>query len=69
MYADRPTPSQRASPTRGGLVLVFSKLVTCLRLMVALFLAMVTESCAPAADLPAILEARVVSLEVFYVPS
>ena len=69
MYADRPTPSQRASPTRGALVLVFSKLVTCFQFMVAFFLAMVAEGCAPATDFPALLEARVFSFGVFDVPS
>ena len=69
MYDDRPTPSQRASPTRGGLVLVFSKLVACFRSMVALFLAMVAEGCAPAAESSALLEARVVSFKFFNVPS
>ena len=57
MYADRPTLSQRASPTRGALVLVFSKLVACARLMVALFIEVVAEGCAPADDFPAFLEA------------
>ena len=69
MYADRPMPSQRASPTREALVLIFSKLVACIQLMVAFFLEVVAEGCAPAADLPAFLEARVVSFEVLDVPS
>ena len=37
--------------------------------MVAFFLAMVAEGCAPAYDLSALLEALVVSFKVFYVPS
>ena len=69
MYADRSTPSQRTSPTRGALVLIFSKLVACIRLVVAFFLAVVAEGCAPAAELPAFIEARVVSFEVLDVPS
>ena len=69
MYADRPTPLQRAFPTRGALVLVFTKLAACFRLMVAVFLAVVAESCDTATDLPALLESRVVSFEVFDVPS
>ena len=69
MYADCTTPSKRAPPTRGALVLVFSKLIACVRLMVAFFLAVVAEGCAPATDLPAVIEARVVSFEVLDVPS
>ena len=69
MYADRPTPSKRASPTRGGLVLVFSKIVACVWLVAAFFLAVVAEGCAPAADLPAFIEARFVSFGVLDVPN
>ena len=69
MYAERPMPSQRASPTRGALVLVFSKLVECVRLVVAFFLTVVEEGCAPASDLPAFLEARIVSFKVLDAPS
>ena len=69
MYAYRPTPSQRASPTGGTLVLVFSKFVARFWLMVALFLVMEAEGCAPAADLSAQLEAIVFSFKVFYIPS
>ena len=69
MYSDHPTPSERDSPTRGALVLVFSKLVAFLWLMVAFFLAVVAEGCTPAADLPAFLVAQVFSPEVLDVPS
>ena len=69
MYADFPTPPQQASPTRGALVLVFSKLVACVWLMLSFFLAMVAEGWTPAADLPAFLEARVVLFKVIDVTS
>ena len=69
MYADRSTPSQQASPTREVLVLVFIRLVACVWLMVAFFLAVAEEGCTTASDLPAFLEARVVSFEVLDVPS
>ena len=69
MYADRPTLSQRAPPTRGMLVLVFSKLVAYSQLMVDFFFEMVAEGCALAANLSALLEARVVSFKFFNVPS
>ena len=68
MYADSPTPSQRASPTRGVLVLVFSNIIACFRLMVAFFLVMVAEGFALAADLSALLEAQVVSFKFFMSP-
>ena len=69
MYDDRPTPSQQPSPTRGGLVLVFSKLVACVRLMVALFFAVVADGCALVTDFSAFLEARVFSFKVIDVTS
>ena len=68
MYADRPTPSQQASTTRGALVFVFRKLVACVWMVVDFFLAVVAEGWTPAADLPAFLEARVVSFKVLDVP-
>ena len=69
MYTDRPKPSQRASPTRGALVLVFSELVSCAWLMESFFLARLEEGWTLAADLPAFLEAQVVSFKVLDVTS
>ena len=68
MYADRPTPSQRASPTRRALVFVFYELVACIWCMISFLLAMVAYGRTLAA-FPTFLEAGVVALEVLDVTS
>ena len=63
-YASRPTPSQCASPTRGALVLFLYQLEACFWLVEPLLLSFFAEGGVPCADLSALLEAGIFTLEV-----